>query len=187
MIQSKNHKNYYTIRDRYGLQKVRTGMVWGKDRMIQFLENLADDWGVDPYWQYEIADNWADIPLSDISQEGGGPRRSKVHRFGGHVSHRCGIDVDIYVIRKDGDASKRTYYGHKTYDLERTKILAEKILIHGASDLEKIFITGDDVIDFMKNESKKLGLAGVIHPDKHHADHFHVRLKNKQKDPMCVA
>lgn len=188
MIQSNKYPAYYKMFDLFGVTRVRTSMEWGKHFMIDFLNKLGRGWGRDPYWQYDDFDNWADIPLGDISQDGGGPRRSKVPRFHGHSSHRCGVDVDIFVIAKDGVSRKNVAYGQQSFDLARTKLLGRAILTNGGSDLEKIFIGGTDMVEFMQDESKKLGIPqGVIHPDSSgmHHNHFHVRLKNKDGDKMC--
>lgn len=190
MIQSEKHERYFTMREPFGITRVRTGMVWGKHFMIQFLKNLGAEWGRDPYWQFDDSGNWADIPLGDISVEGGGPKRSVKNEFNGHNSHRCGVDVDIYVIGKDGIPSESVIFGKDNFDFERTKLLATAILEHGSSDIDLIFIGGDELVEFMISEAERIGLSKrIISNDKtgEHHNHFHVRLKNKDRDLMCVS
>ncbi len=181
------HGNFYKMPDVGGIHKVRTGMEWGKRWMIDFLMRLVAEWNKDIYWQFDIGDNYADIPLGDISVKGGSPPRWKVAKVGGHVSHRCGIDVDIYSIAKDGMPSQRIAYGMPNYDLARTKELGRLIIKHGKADLEKILLGGDKLAEYLTAEAEKESIAHVIDNDKSgmHHNHFHIRLINRDADKSC--
>lgn len=179
--------SYFKMPDMSAIKKVRTGMQWGKRWMIDFLLRLGREWDSDIYWQFETADNYAPIPLGDISVEGGSPPRWKVPKVGGHVSHRCGVDADIYVISKDGVARERMAYGLPGFDLTRTKELGRLILKNGSPDLEKVLIGGEKLVEYLVEQEGRYGMEGVIDPDPStmHHNHFHIRLRNKDGDQTC--
>ncbi len=189
MSPANKQKTYILMGEPFGIHKVRHNMEWGKKKLVDFLNKLSQEWGRNPYWQYDEYGNWADIPLGDISRKGGGPKRSKVKKFGGHGSHRCGWDVDLYYIAKDGVPRESADYRYeKIFDLERTNLLGKAILKHGGTNLEKIFVGGQNVVNFMYEEAAKMGLSQIIDNDSSgmHHNHFHVRFKNLDKDLMCV-
>ncbi|REJ78564.1 MAG: hypothetical protein DWQ47_03695 [Acidobacteria bacterium] len=179
--------NFFRMPDHSAFYKVRTGMQWGKRWMIDFLVQLGRAWDSDIYWQIDESGNYSQIPLGDISVEGGSPPRWKVPRVGGHVSHRCGVDVDIYVISKDGTPTSKSFYGSTNYDLARTKELGRLILKIGKQDLEKVLIGGDDLVSYLKTKETEYGHSNVIEhdPGAMHLNHFHIRLKNKDGDKSC--
>jgi murein endopeptidase len=180
MIQSSKDLSYYKMPEAYGITKVRHGMVWGKRHMIEFLIKLARLWTQDPYWQIDLRGKMADIPLGDISVEGGSPPRWKVPKVNGHSSHRCGIDVDIYVLSQDGTPSQTVTHKSPNYDFERTEELAKLIVTAGGTDLDEVFIGDDRLVSTMKDQAAKRGVSFKSTKDSPmHDNHFHIRLVNK--------
>jgi murein endopeptidase len=187
MIQSEKDLRYYQMPDLYGIAKVRKGMVWGKRHMIEFLIRLEREWTRDFYWQLDTHNNFAKVPLGDISLEGGSPPRSVVPKVNGHSSHRCGIDVDIYVISQDAvPREKVTHQMATVYDLQRTLELGKAILAAGGKDVADVFIGDERVVQSMRSQSAAMGLNLKVHQDSPmHDNHFHIRLENKDNDPSC--
>jgi murein endopeptidase len=159
--------------------------VWGKRHMIEFLIRLAEDWMFAFYDdQAKEFGNTAPIILGDISPEGGvGPNGSvKVTqaqlnqgiRVRGHSSHKRGVDVDIYAVRKDGQP-RHVHADTKDYDLARTTVLANCIVIAGRGKIERIFFDDARVTSRFKPLPPGIKQFG---PDQvgMHKDHFHVRL-----------
>lgn len=178
---SKRAGDYYEMPEFSPFKKVRTGMEWGKRWLIDFLMQLGREWDEGFYEQIEQYGNYSQIPLGDISHKGGSPPRSVKPKVGGHSSHRCGRDVDIYVISKDGVPRKHMAYGWKGFDLGRTQELGRLILKVGGHELEKVLIGGADLGSYLREQERALGLSGVIDEDSSgmHHNHFHIRMKNK--------
>lgn len=140
---------------------------WGKRHMIDFLMELSETWG---YFEPDHP-----FGIGDISKECGGEMRA------GHLSHRRGVDVDIYVIRKDG-LQKRTHYLRRDkddptkdeYDQKRTTELAQLVFdTVGRHMVDKFFFDDPDV---------QRAVGGITNPwnaRDQHGDHFHIRLKAK--------
>ncbi len=135
----------------------------------------------------ETRDNFAPIPLGDISVKGGSPPVWEKELVNGHRSRRCGYDVDIYVIGMDGKPSERVTWRHKdVYDLERTMELAKAIMTVGGMNLKEIWIGDDRLVQSMRDHARNNGLPARIHRDTPmHDNHFHIRLWNKDNDPRC--
>jgi murein endopeptidase len=200
MTQSTKDARYFRLADLFGFAWLNTAgveMIWGKKHMIEFLIKLEKQW-TDPfdkvYEQIDHYGNFAKIPLGDISREGGGPSRSQVERFAGHKSHRCGVDIDIFVIGKSGYPSRHLmpskdnsgeYNDSGEYDFKRTSELATAILIAGGQEITDIFI-GDKRLVKLLND-KKSQHTKIWHDSPQHDNHFHIRLQNKDHDTMCFS
>lgn len=164
-------------------------MVWGRRWMIQFLIALEREWMEKwMFSQREYSNDFAKIPLGDISQNGGGPLRNSDekhpdHRFAGHLSHRDGVDVDIHYIGTDNIPSDNRHPKLAGYDAERTKSLGFAILKAGGKHIERIFLAVDDpeLVRAMKQRAVAIHPGIKWHADGIHNNHFHVRLV--AKDP----
>jgi murein endopeptidase len=133
---------------------------WGKRHMIDFLIKLHDAWILD--FRTKVS---SPIIYGDISLNGGGDLRPS------HNSHRTGVDVDIFIIRKDG-GNKPTDFGWKDqYDFDRTLRLAQLIVRVAGKDLEKLFYDDQDVKNKVKEATSSEGP---------HRDHLHIRLKVRE-------
>lgn len=199
MNQSKTDARYYKLPDLFGFAKVLNRMIWGKKHMIEFLVKLEKLWtgGMDSvYEQIETHGNFAKIPIGDISKEGGGPPRSndankdvksggdkKVYRFNGHRSHRCGVDIDIYVVSTTGQPSSQITPETGNFDFERTSELARAILIAGGKDITDIWIGDKRLVKLLNDQKQQHTKIWADSPQ--HDNHFHVRLQNKGNDQMC--
>lgn len=95
-------------------------------------------------------------------------------RVRGHSSHKRGVDVDIYAVRKDGQP-RHVHADTKDYDLARTTVLANCIVIAGRGKIERIFFDDARVTSRFKPLPPGIKQFG---PDQigMHKDHFHVRL-----------
>ncbi len=189
---AKRGKNdFYEVPHLWGIHRVRHELVWGRPWMIHFLEALDREWTKLMYWQIEKRTGFAKIPLGDISRNGGGPQRAPEghadHEFKGHVSHRDGVDVDIYYIGADGRPletrdARIVGYAASGYDQERTKDLGFAILKAGGTHIERIFLAAGDT--YLVQEMKKKAHPKIKwHVDSMHNNHFHVRLVPKKPTP----
>ncbi len=184
----------------FGIHRVvpnrdRERMVWGRPWMIQFLEALHREW-IEKwmYSQREYRTDFAKIPLGDISRNGGGPPRTPDkthpnHRLHGHLSHRDGVDVDLFYIGTDGMPIARRHPQLTGFDTDRTMELGFAILKAGGKRIERIFPAVAEPKSGYMIEGRRFTLlqamqrrAGAIHPgikwhtDEIHNNHFHVRL-----------
>lgn len=176
-IQSTKYPDYYKIPEfSLGLQHAPWRIngtnfprIWGKLYMIEFLIDLGFLWDLshNPYKQLVESP----ILLGDISPDGGAhPNRDPVKD---HKSHKKGVDVDIFILCKDGKAKNINYTNKREYDFERTLKLAE--LIFQAAKRKNVVIDKAwyDDVDVQKNFKGRLNILGG------HADHFHIRLMEK--------
>ena len=190
-IASQVHPDFFKMPPMFGIQiapwRASNQRVWGKRHMIEYLIRLATDWGAadNMYDQIDEHGNFALILLGDIAPDGG--HKNKADPMNDHKSHRSGVDVDIYVIRKDGKADRTNISDKTAYDFKRTLALAKAIYAAGNPDLvDKVFFDDQDVIA----ELKKMGIrttgrdtgrpataTSPALPPTPHQDHFHVRLK----------
>jgi murein endopeptidase len=161
--------------------------VWGKRHMIAFLGRVWEEWML-AFWtsQTEEFGNSAPILLGDISPEGGvGPtgsvkisKQQKAARFRvrGHVSHKDGIDADIYFVRKDGrNAATHFVLDPAGFDLARTTILAKCIFRASRGDVERVFCDIGDIIKQIAPRPPRVLQFGPVEAAPH-GDHFHIRL-----------
>jgi hypothetical protein len=172
--------------------------VWGKRHTIEFLIRLAKE------WLYALRTDFAPILLGDIAPEGG--ERNPWDKVTDHKSHRSGVDMDIYILRKDGmplsaaipasslirDPIKRAEAekkeGEVPYDRPRTTTLLRTVYkVAGPGGIVQVFFDDQAAIDALRKDP--LGIT-TIAPDtgRHdetgkliqlptpHRDHFHVRL-----------
>ena len=82
-------------------------------------------------------------------------------KFGGHDSHRSGLEVDVRPIRKEGK-NEPCRWGDQQYDFEATKRLITLFMLSGRVD--KIYFND-------------LSIPGVWHLGGHD-NHFHVEILN---------
>jgi penicillin-insensitive murein endopeptidase len=94
--------------------------------------------------------------IGQISKKGGG-------KFGVHVSHRLGIDVDVRPMRLDGENAPVTI-SDSEYDPELTREVIK--LWWRNAPVQAIFFNDPDVIS-----------AGLSRFVANHHHHFHVRLR----------
>lgn len=188
MIQSQKDPRYFRLPELFGFSSLAgPGMIWGKRNMIEFLMKLEHLWTTpfdNVYEQISDHGNFAKIALGDISRDGGGPSRRTAPRFHGHKSHRCGVDIDIFVIGKSGLPNKGLRPIMNEYDFERTSELATAILSAGGNDITDIFIGDKRLVALLG--SKKPKQTRIWQDTPQHDNHFHIRLKNNDKDPMCL-
>jgi len=204
-IQSTNPKRseWFRTPPLFGLQtapwRVGQGFEWGKRHTIEYLIRLASEWVLHfRIGQVQQYGNSAPILLGDIGPEGGA--QSKLGQLmiqkKWHKSHNSGVDLDLYVIRKDGqpeptsiddvDNPNANYVG--SYDRARTTELAK--VIHRAArpgEIVQVFFDDYDVINALRPlgittmgpDTGRIDLVTkkLIQPPTPHKDHFHVRLK----------
>jgi murein endopeptidase len=176
-IQSTKYPDYYKMSElSLGFQYAPWRMsitkhprIWGKLHMIEFLTDLGFLWDLshNPYRKLVQSP----ILLGDISPDGGAhPSRDPVDD---HSSHKKGVDVDIYILCKDGKAKRIGYKNKEQYDFERTLKLAELIFQAAKRKnvvIDKAWYNDEDV---QKNFNGRLQTLGG------HDDHFHIRLMEK--------
>jgi murein endopeptidase len=95
------------------------------------------------------------VVVGDISREGGGPMTDE------HVSHQNGLDVDVYLPRRDGKLLAPT-----TPDQVNTRL---------AQDLVDRFVAAGAQMIFVGYGTGLHGPAGVVIPYANHEFHMHVR------------
>lgn len=161
-IRSVKNDKYYKLPHLAYLKRTywrNNDIKWGKRHMIDFLIKLHAAWILD--FRTNVS---SPIFYGDISLNGGGDLRPS------HESHRTGVDVDIFIIRKDG-RNKPTDFGWKDqYDFDRTLRLAQLIVLVAGTSLVKLFYDDQDVKDKVKQATSSAGP---------HRDHLHVRLRER--------
>jgi hypothetical protein len=95
------------------------------------------------------------VVVGDISRKGGGPMTDE------HVSHQNGLDVDVYLPRRDHELSAPTETGQIDYRLSQ--------------DLVDRFVAAGAQMIFVGLGSPLHGPAGVVIPYPNHDFHMHVR------------
>ena len=95
------------------------------------------------------------VVVGDISREGGGPMTDE------HVSHQNGLDVDVYLPRRDGKLLAPTAPGQVNTRL--------------AQDLVDRFVAAGAQMIFVGYGTGLHGPAGVVIPYPNHEFHMHVR------------
>ena len=105
------------------------------------------------------------ILVGDLSRQHGGPFGA---RYGGlgHLSHRTGLDVDIYYPRLDG--------------LERAARRPDQVDRELAQDLVDRFVRAGAIKVFVGPRVRLSGRRKIVTPLVHHDDHLHVRLSARR-------
>lgn len=93
------------------------------------------------------------IGIGDISLQGGGP-------MPGHASHQKGVDIDIRIVRNDGQEAPVTYQ-NSAYSRTLTQELVNIIRANGVLRVQYVFFNDPRVTGVQKWP--------------HHDDHLHVR------------
>lgn len=159
--------------------RMSEGFDWGMRHTIDYVIRLADAWGTADslYGQIERHGNYAPLLLGDIAPLGGAssPLGQEMIRNKWHKSHNSGVDLDLFVLRKDG-AAATSAVGGDGYDRERTTALAHAIYDVGGRLVQQVFFDDDKVIQALRRR----GIT-TIGPDTGpvptpHRDHLHVRL-----------
>lgn len=118
---------------------------WGTAHTIATFQGVANNWRAAGYGTR--------LGVGDISEPHGGP-------IDGHVSHQRGVDVDIRILRNDGQEAPVAYWD-AGYSRQQTQRLVNLLL--GTGEVEVIFFNDPNV-------------TGVqAWPG--HDYHMHVRLK----------
>ena len=122
--------------------RLATGRFWGRLHTIEYLIRLAGIWSVadNLYGQIEENGNYAPVLLGDVAPEGG--EKNRWDKCEDHKSHRSGVDIDIYLIRKDGLPAPTHISDTLNYDYGRSTELAKAIYAAGsgtALGVERVF------------------------------------------------
>jgi hypothetical protein len=162
------------------------GHQWGKMPVIQLLIRVSEEW----HRRYPNRP----FGLGDISAEDG----AKI----GHLSHREGVDFDVYVLRADRlrelvrhgytkhelvgtDGTKKpgkfrpTTWDHPFYSREWTRELIELFIdTAGAEKINLVIFNDREVVSAVKARSGvRIGTDEELNPGHRvHDDHFHIRL-----------
>lgn len=163
LVRSKKYPAYWRLPPEgtgYFLPRAKAGFVWGHLNLVLFLLELARRWnGRMPGRKMDIG---------DLSLEGG------MQNQGNHAGHKYGVEVDIYVCRKDnlplewpanisccGCEGKRS----ESYDPDATEKLAETIL-GSIFPMQQVAFTCKEL----------RAKFPAIQNRPNHTDHFHVTL-----------
>jgi murein endopeptidase len=95
------------------------------------------------------------VLVGDVSRKEGGPMRDE------HVSHQNGLDVDVYLPRRDG--TLRAARSHDQIDHRRAQDLLDRFVAAGAQ------------VVFVGRSTGLRGPSGVVVPYSGHEYHMHVR------------
>ena len=147
----------------------------------------SESWGL-PALVYGLIDagaqlnadhaSWGDFPIRDLSLENGGP-------ISGHASHQVGEDVDIRLLRTDGQPWGTTIYD-STYSYTRNRTALTNYLSTNIN-IELLFFNDSNVFSMIPSSSSNRyaectqvtsgsnGLSYVMCWPNHH-DHFHLRM-----------
>ena len=161
-IPSLKHKDYFSLPELAFFKRAywrKNDIKWGKQHMIEFLINLHSAWILD--FRKDVS---SPIFYGDISLNGGGDLRPS------HNSHRTGVDIDIFIIRQDGQNKPTDFGQRKDYDLDRTLRLAQLIVQVAGINLVKLFYDDPDV---------KGKVSKITSSEGPHRDHLHVRLRER--------
>ena len=143
------------------------------------LEQIPDlSWGTPACVDYitdaviEYHDTHPDAPkvnIGDLSLERGG-------KFGHHLSHQTGIDVDVGYVHKGALANKErfTQASRRNLDVEKTWSLLQSFLLMG--DVQYVFI------DFYVQRLLYKHALSVGHSKEELSDIFQYPRKNKQRN-----
>jgi murein endopeptidase len=136
----------------------RSWRRWGTRKLVDTTEIVLR----------EYRDAHPDAPrvlVGDLSRRQGG---FFGRRYGGlgHLSHRNGLDVDIYYPRKDG--------------LERAARRPEQVDREAAQELVDRFVAFGAIKVYVGPRVHLSGRRGVVIPLVYHDDHLHVRLSPRR-------
>jgi hypothetical protein len=104
----------------------------------------------------------------------------------GHLSHRTGVDIDIYTARSTSNPNAPgSFVSNEAKAVELGKMFADKKLV------KEIYYNIVPVQNMVNPYAKQIGasnysLHGVnsfMYTQKHHYNHFHVRILDKYKGP----
>jgi murein endopeptidase len=122
--------------------------LYGNEHTIRAIVSVTDE--------YRAANPEAPrVVIGDISREGGGPMYDE------HVSHQNGLDVDVYLPRRDGTL--------------RAPVAPDQIDHRLAQDLVDRFVAAGAQMIFVGDSTGLHGPAGVVIPYANHENHMHVR------------
>jgi murein endopeptidase len=132
----------------YAYARRRPHHRFGRPETIGALQTIAAGWA-------QAHPNGPRIGIGDISLRGGGP-------IWGHCSHQCGIDVDIYPMRSDGQ-ERGVRLGTAAYSQALTQELVSRIRGNGVLAVQFVLF----------NDATVKG----VKPWPNHDDHLHVRFR----------
>jgi hypothetical protein len=122
---------------------------YGSDRLVRVVLQVVDE--------YAAAHPHAPrVGVGDLSRPGGGTFGTK------HVSHQNGLDVDVYLPRRDG--------------LERPPRIPSQIDRELAQDLVDRFVVAGAAKIFVGPRTGLRGPPGVVQTLPRHDNHIHVRI-----------
>lgn len=187
------YEGFYLLPPLFGMipapWRLATGRFWGRLHTIEYLIRLANLWSVadNLYGQIEESGNYAPILLGDVAPEGG--EKNRWDKCQDHKSHRSGVDLDIYLVRKDGLPAPTHISDPLNYDYGRSLELAKAIFAAGQGvplGVERVFFDEQRMLDDLgalgigpigKDPGRPATETTPKLPPTPHRDHFHVRLK----------
>ncbi|MDQ3677666.1 MAG: penicillin-insensitive murein endopeptidase [Actinomycetota bacterium] len=126
---------------------------WTTDRMLTYLLAVLRD--------YRLANPGApQVMIGDLSLPFGG-------QMAGHMSHRNGLDADVFYPRRD----RRPRAPTRVRDVDRAL----------AQDLVSRFVAAGAQFAFVGLRVGLGGPPGIVQPIRNHDDHVHVRIANMRR------
>jgi murein endopeptidase len=122
---------------------------WALPKVVAAVQEVGRE-----FHQQERTPFW----VIDMGKEWGG-------RHGKHLTHRCGLDLDIRPVQKKFENAGLTY-GSSNYDREATGVLVDLFFRHGA-----------EVILFNDGDLKTT--RGAVTPATNHHNHLHVHFPRR--------
>lgn len=195
------YQGFYMVPPLFGMLpapwRLSTGRFWGRLHTVEYLIRLAAIWATadETYGQIEEHGNFAPILLGDMAPEGG--EKNRWDKCEDHKSHRSGVDLDIYLVRKDGMPAKTDISDTLFYDYERSLDLARAIYAAGTSTalgVERVFfddgtmntkLAGEGIGPPAPDPGRPATATSPALPPTPHRDHFHVRLRQFVPPPIA--
>jgi murein endopeptidase len=189
-IQSKSFPEFFRMPAKFGIQiaswRLAAHRDWGKKHTIDYLLRLTDRWVFDTLLATRVgAPRYAPILLGDIAPEGGAKSADPVSD---HKSHKSGVDLDLFIFRKDLAPATTDIGRRNEYDFDLTLKLALAVYrVGNPTEIERVFFDDRDVIRELHGKGfKTIGpdpgridpvTKEMIAPPTPHRDHLHVRLR----------